>query len=220
VVTGAWSKQAAQEAADYCKVHIVATGESSKFDSIPPRDQWTLDPSASFLHYCENETIHGVAFPSPPSDISVPLVCDMSSSFLSRPVDVSKFGIIYAGAQKNAGIAGVTIVIIREDLLARSKHDIPSVINYKKKSEADSLDNTPPVFNIYMTGLVLKWLKAQGGLEAIAKHNHKKSRINLQCHRWVKRLLYVPNNKRQQVIDEHCGAHSRRRHGAGGGFPF
>jgi phosphoserine aminotransferase len=175
VVTGAWSKQAAQEGADYCKVNIVTSSESSKFTTIPPRDQWKLSPNAAFLHYCENETIHGVSFPSPPADINVPLVCDMSSSFLSRPVDVSKYGIIYAGAQKNAGIAGVTIVIIREDLLERSKADIPSVINYKKKCEADSLDNTPPVFNIYMTGLVLKWLKGQGGLEGIAKHNHKKA---------------------------------------------
>eukprot|EP00026_Physarum_polycephalum_P007944 Phypoly_transcript_08017.p1 GENE.Phypoly_transcript_08017~~Phypoly_transcript_08017.p1 ORF type:complete len:368 (+),score=43.23 Phypoly_transcript_08017:384-1487(+) len=177
VVTGAWSKQAAQEGADYCKVNIVANGDSSKYTAIPSRHQWKISPDAAFLHYCENETIHGVAFPLPPSDITVPLVCDMSSSFLSKPVDVSKYGIIYAGAQKNAGIAGVTIVIIREDLLARSKADIPSVINYKKKSEADSLDNTPPVFNIYITGLVLKWLKAQGGLEAIAKHNHKKAQL-------------------------------------------
>lgn len=176
IVTGAWSKQAAQEAEQYCKVNIVANGEGSKFTTIPPRDQWKCSKNASFIHYCDNETIHGVEFPAVPGPFGeVPLVCDMSSNFLSKAIDVSLFGLIYAGAQKNAGIAGVTIVIVREDLLARSKASIPSVINYKKKSDADSLDNTPPVFNIYMTGLVLKWLKKQGGLEGIAKHNRKKA---------------------------------------------
>lgn len=127
------------------------------------------------MHYCENETIHGVIFPQIPKGIQAPLICDMSSSFLSRPVDVSKYGVIYAGAQKNAGIAGVTVVIVRDDLLARSKADIPSVINYKKKAEADSLDNTPPVFNIYMTLLVLQWIQSKGGLEGIEKLNRQKA---------------------------------------------
>jgi len=181
IVTGSWSKQAAQEASDHCKVNIAATGEETKFTSIPNADQWKLSENAAYIHYCDNETIHGVAFPNVPSipgdKGKVPLVCDMSSSFLSRPVDVSKFGIIYSGAQKNAGIAGVTVVIIREDLLEKSKPQIPSIFNYKKKSDADSLDNTPPVFNIYITGLVLKWIKAQGGLSAIEKRNQGKADV-------------------------------------------
>jgi len=174
IVTGSWSKQAAQEAEHYCKVNIAATSETSKFTTIPPQSQWNLTPGASYVHYCENETIHGVIFQTPPEGLQAPLVCDMSSSFLSRPFDVSKFGVIYGGAQKNAGIAGVTIVIVREDLL-KSKPELPSVINYKKKAESDSLDNTPPVFNIYITLLVLRWIQSKGGLVEIEKLNKKKA---------------------------------------------
>jgi phosphoserine aminotransferase len=175
VVTGSWSKQAAQEAAPYCKVNIAASSEGSKFTNIPPQSEWKLSPDAAYLHYCDNETIHGVIFPEIPTGIQAPLICDMSSSFLSRPIDVSRFGVIYAGAQKNAGIAGVTIAIVREDLLDRTRQDVPSVINYKKKAEADSLDNTPPVFAIYMTLLVLQWIQSKGGLVELEKINRAKA---------------------------------------------
>jgi len=175
IVTGAWSRQAAEEASAHCKVNIVATGESSKFNAVPPRSEWKLTPDAAYLHYCDNETIHGVEFPEVLADITVPIICDASSNFLSKPIDVSKFAVIYAGAQKNAGIAGVTIAIVREDLLARVKPHIPSVINYKKKVDADSMDNTPPVFSIYMTLLVLRWIQSKGGLTEIQKINKEKA---------------------------------------------
>jgi len=176
LVTGSFSKQAAQEAALQCKLNMVVNTENTKFTTIPPQSEWKLNPDAAYIYYCENETINGVRFPfTPTTDSSVPIVCDMSSSFLGHPVDVSKFGVIFAGAQKNAGIAGVTMVIIREDLLSRSKPSVPSVFNYKKKAETDSLDNTPPVYNIYITGLVLKWIKSKGGLPEIERLNKLKA---------------------------------------------
>jgi len=174
--TGAWSEKAIKEASKFCKVNVVASGEASSFGIIPPREEWKLSPNAAYFHYCANETIHGVEFNSIPDVGSVPLVADFSSSFLSQPIDVSKFGIIYAGAQKNCGIAGCTIVIVREDLINRKKGSIPACLDFKLKAENNSLDNTPATFSIYMAGLVVEWLLKQG-LEAIEKKNHEKASI-------------------------------------------
>eukprot|EP01112_Ceratiomyxa_fruticulosa_P003045 TRINITY_DN1344_c0_g2_i1.p1 TRINITY_DN1344_c0_g2~~TRINITY_DN1344_c0_g2_i1.p1 ORF type:complete len:367 (-),score=69.02 TRINITY_DN1344_c0_g2_i1:43-1143(-) len=179
IVTGSWSKMAAEEAKQYCKVNIAASTESSSFRTLP--SSYNFSPNPAYIYYCENETIHGVEFKDlPPVPHGVPLVCDMSSSLLSHPIDVSKFGIIYGGTQKNSGIAGVTVLIIRKDLLARTASSVPSVINYKKKHESNSIDNTPPTFSIYMTNLVIKWIIEQGGLGALEKKKLQKASLVYQ----------------------------------------
>lgn len=176
VVTGSWSKTAWKEAAKLGATGVTFNGEVDNFNHLPAQGELKLDPKAAYLHFCHNETIHGVEFkgePVPPQGVE--LVCDMSSDFLSQPVDVSKYGLIYAGAQKNAGPAGVVIVIVREDLLARVPEKLPVMLDYKLLAESGSLHNTPPCFSIYMVGLVLKWLKELGGLPAIHKINQDKA---------------------------------------------
>ena len=177
VDTGQWSKKAIQEAKRYCKAAVAASSESERYTCIPERSQWRLDPKAAYVHYTSNETIGGVEFHWIPDTGSVPLVCDMSSNIMSRPLDVSRFGVIYAGAQKNIGPAGLTLVIVRDDLLGRASPVTPGVFDYKAQAEADSMLNTPPTFAIYLAGLTFKWLQRQGGLAAIEKRNVEKAGV-------------------------------------------
>ena len=174
VVTGEWSKKAVKEAKMYCDVGIAATSEDKNFTYAPK--QWNVRKDAAYVHYCSNETIGGVEFHQTPS-VPVPLVADASSHFLSRPVDVSKFGLIYAGAQKNAGPAGLTFVIVREDLIGKPEKGTPTVMDYKLQVDADSMLNTPASYSMYIAGLVFKWLKQLGGLPAVEKLNIEKAKL-------------------------------------------
>lgn len=173
--TGSWSKKAIAEAKRYCDVNVAATSESSKFTTIPPRSEWALNADAAYVHYTPNETIGGVEFHSIPDTGDVPLVADMSSTILSRPVDVSRYGIIYAGAQKNIGPAGLTIVIIREDLMGKELSGTPTMFSYATMAKAGSMYNTPPTYGWYIAGLVFEWIKEKGGLEAMAELNKRKA---------------------------------------------
>lgn len=173
--TGVWSKKAIKEAQRYCDVNIAASTEASNFTTIPAQDELKLDPEAAYVHYTPNETIGGLEFDYIPETGDVPLVADLSSTILSRPLDVSKFGMIYAGAQKNIGPAGLVVVIIREDLLGHCAESAPTMMNYTVHAENDSMLNTPPTFGWYLAGLVFKWLKEQGGLEAMAEVNQRKA---------------------------------------------
>ena len=182
IVTGSWSKKALKEAQRIGNVRCAATTESSGFTRLPRADEIQLDPFAAYLHLCTNETIHGVEIPAERiADAGVPLVIDMSSHILSRPVPVEKFGLIYAGAQKNIGPSGLTLVIVRDELLGMAPLTIPSVMDYAVMAENGSMLNTPPTYGIYMAGLVFQWLKRQGGLQGIAAVNAEKSRILYAC---------------------------------------
>ncbi|XP_022085537.1 phosphoserine aminotransferase-like isoform X2 [Acanthaster planci] len=176
IITGSWSAKAAKEAEKYGKVNAVFP-KLDKYTVIPSQDKWNLNPEASYVYYCDNETVHGVEFPFVPETKGVPLVCDMSSNFLSRPVDVSKFGLIYAGAQKNIGCAGVTVVIVREDLIGHAIRECPVIFDYKVQVGNNSLYNTPPTYSIYIMGLVFKWLKDQGGAAKMAEFSRIKSQL-------------------------------------------
>jgi phosphoserine aminotransferase len=173
--TGQWSKKAMAEAKRYCNVNVAATSESSNFTTVPPKSEWKVNTGAAYLHYTPNETIGGVEFDFIPETGGVPLVADMSSTILSRPIDVSKFGLIYAGAQKNIGPAGLTIVIIREDLIGEPIPGTPVMFSYKTHAENESMYNTPPTYAWYIAGLVFEWIKKQGGLEAMAALNKRKA---------------------------------------------
>jgi phosphoserine aminotransferase len=175
--TGEWAKKAIGEAKKYCKVNIAASSEDKGFTYTPKRADWKLDPQSAYVHYTGNETIGGVEFHWVPEVGSVPLVCDLSSSILSRPLDITRFGVIYAGAQKNIGPAGLTIVIVRDDLIGHAAPGTPSVLDYKIEADNGSMYNTPPTFAIYMAGLVFKWLKAQGGLEGMERINLAKAKF-------------------------------------------
>ena len=177
VVTGQWSQKAAKEAAPSCRVRIAATSEAEQFFALPPRQRWDLDPGAAYLHYTPNETIGGVEFHDVPDAGDVPLFADMSSNILSRPVDVSRFGVIYAGAQKNIGPSGLVVMIVREDLLARCPKELPKILNYAEHAKEGSMLNTPNTFGWYLAGLTFKWLKAEGGLAAMAKRNQAKATL-------------------------------------------
>jgi phosphoserine aminotransferase len=174
VATGEWSKKAIKEAKSYCDVHIAATSEDRNFTYAPK--QWNVRHDAAYVHYCSNETIGGVEFHAAPK-VDIPLVADASSHFLSRPVDISRFGLIYAGAQKNVGPAGLTIAIVRDDLIGQPAKGTPSVMDYKAQAAADSMLNTPPSYSIYIAGLVFKWLRALGGLAEIERRNIAKSKL-------------------------------------------
>jgi phosphoserine aminotransferase len=175
--TGEWSKKSIKEAAKYAKANIAASGKEGNYTAVPPREGWKLDPNAAYVHICSNETIGGVEYHWTPDVGSVPLVADMSSNFLSKPVDVSKYGLIYGGAQKNLGPAGLTIVIVRDDLIGQALPITPSAFDYKQQADADSMLNTPPTYAIYIAGLVFKWIEAQGGLAAMAAHNQAKAAL-------------------------------------------
>ena len=174
VLTGEWSKKAIKEAKAYCDVHIAASSEDRNFTYAPK--SWNVRKDAAYVHYCSNETIGGVEYHQIPM-AEVPLVADASSHFLSRPLDVSKFGLIYAGAQKNAGPAGLTFVIVRDDLIGQAAKGTPTVMDYKLQAEADSMLNTPASYSMYIAGLVLKWLKQLGGLPGIETRNIAKSSL-------------------------------------------
>lgn len=175
VNTGEWSKKAISEAGHYCKVNIAATSADKNFSYAPTQDQWKLSADAAYVHYTSNETIGGVEIFWTPDTGQVPLVADMSSHILSRPIDVSKYGVIYAGAQKNIGPAGLTIVIVREDLIGETIAGTPTMFDYKIHADNDSMYNTPATYGMYIAGLVFKWLKARGGLAAMEKTNILKS---------------------------------------------
>jgi phosphoserine aminotransferase len=174
VVTGEWSKKAVKEAKNYCDIAIAASSEDRNFTYAPK--QWNVRPDAAYVHYCSNETIGGVEFHEIPSS-EIPLVADASSHFLSRPLDVSKFGLIYAGAQKNAGPAGLTFVIVRDDLIGQAQKGTPTVMDYKLQADAGSMLNTPATYAMYIAGLVFKWLKALGGVKEIEKRNIEKAKL-------------------------------------------
>jgi phosphoserine aminotransferase len=176
VVTGEWSKKAVKEAKQYCDVAIAASSEDRNFTYAPKT--FSVRKDTAYVHYCSNETIGGVEYHAIPKvEKSIPLVADASSHFLSRPVDVSKFGLIYAGAQKNAGPAGLTFVIVREDLTGQVTKGTPGVMDYKAQADADSMLNTPASYSMYVAGLVFKWLKQLGGLAAVEKLNIEKARL-------------------------------------------
>ena len=177
VDTGEWSKKSLKEARKYAAVNVAASAAATGYTTIPARDTWKLDPNAAYVHICSNETIGGVEYHFTPDVGSVPLVADMSSSILSRPVDVSKYGLIYGGAQKNIGPAGLTLVIVRDDLLGGALPFTPSAFDYKVVADNDSMYNTPPTYGIYIAGLVFKWINAQGGLVAMEAHNRIKAAL-------------------------------------------
>ena len=173
--TGSWSKKAIAEAKRFTQVNIAATTEDSKFSRAPEQEELKLDSSAAYVHYTPNETIGGVEFSYVPETGDVPLVADMSSTVLSRPIDVSRYGIIYAGAQKNIGPAGLTVVIIRDDLLDKAGNNVPAMLDYKTHVENDSMYNTPPTYAWYVAGLVFQWIKRKGGLSVMAEINLRKA---------------------------------------------
>jgi phosphoserine aminotransferase len=200
VNTGAWSKKAIGEAKRYCSVNVVASSEATKFTTVPPQDTWKLDPAAAYVHYTPNETIGGVEFDWIPATGEVPLVADMSSTILSRPVEVSRFGLIYAGAQKNIGPAGLTVVIVRKDLVGETIAGTPSMFDYQQHADNGSMLNTPPTYAWYLAGLVFQWLKERGGLEAMAVINERKAAmlyaaidasdfyqcpVDVECRSWM-----------------------------------
>ena len=177
VNTGEWSKKSIKEAKRYCTVNVAASAEDANFTYVPPRERWKLDPGAAYVHICSNETIGGVEYHWTPDTGPVPLVADMSSHILSRPVDIARYGVIYGGAQKNIGPAGLTIVIVRDDVLDRALPICPSAFHWAEQAAADSMLNTPPTYAIYIAGLVFEWLIAQGGVAAIEKRNIEKAQL-------------------------------------------
>jgi phosphoserine aminotransferase len=179
--TGAWSSKAIQEAGRYCTVNVAGSSKQDGYTRIPEEAGWSRDEGAAYLHYTPNETIGGVEFHHVPESDNVPLVADMSSNILSRPVPIERFGLIYAGAQKNIGIAGLTIVIVREEMLGESLAATPTMLDYKVQADAGSMANTAPTFAWYMAGLVCEWLESGGGLEPMARLNEEKSESLYRC---------------------------------------
>jgi phosphoserine aminotransferase len=177
VNTGEWSKKAIAEAKKFCNVNVVASNADKNCTYVPALDTWKLDKDAAYVHYTPNETIGGVEFNWIPNTGDVPLVADMSSNILSRPVDVWKYGLIYAGAQKNIGPAGLTLVIVREDLVGHADPRLPTMLDYKIHADGDSMYNTPPTFAIYVAGLVFQWLKKNGGIGAMERANMAKAEL-------------------------------------------
>lgn len=174
--TGQWSKKAVAEAKRYCEVNLAVDSADNNFTTIAPPEQWQLNPQAAYVHYTPNETINGLEFDHIPDVGNVPLVADMSSTILSRPLEVEKFSLIYAGAQKNIGPAGLTVVIVREDFMGHAIDCTPTMLDYAAMDKADSMYNTPPTYTWYMAGLVFEWLKDLGGLAEIAKINQRKAK--------------------------------------------
>ncbi|HEX6062612.1 MAG TPA: 3-phosphoserine/phosphohydroxythreonine transaminase, partial [Longimicrobiales bacterium] len=236
VYTGEWSKKAITEAKKYCRVNIAASSEDSNFSYVPKQAQWKLDPQAAYVHITSNETIGGVEFHWIPDTGKVPLVSDMSSHILSRPMDVSRYGLIYAGAQKNIGPAGLTIVIVREDLTGQALPTTPSVFDYKTQAAADSMHNTPATYAIYIAGLVFQWLKKLGGLQKMAEINAAKARLvydfldqtefyHSPVAREDRSLMNIPFTLRNSALDseflkqaEHNGLTQLKGHRSVGGM--
>ena len=179
LTTGAWSGKAIKEAKRYealglGEINLVATGKDSNFSDVPAQSEWNISEGAAYFHYCANETIHGLQIFEPPQ-VDAPIIVDMSSCILSQPIDVSKFGMIYAGAQKNIGPAGLVIIIVREDLLGKASEWCPMLLNYEHQADKESMSNTPATYSWYLAGLVFDWLEAQGGVAAIGKINQQKA---------------------------------------------
>jgi phosphoserine aminotransferase len=179
--TGQWSKKSIAEARKYATVNVAASSEESKFTTIPARESWRLTPGAAYVHLCTNETIGGVEYHFVPDVGDVPIVADMSSHILSRSIDVSKYGVIYGGAQKNIGAAGLTVVIVREDLLGYALASCPSAFDWKVVAEHGSMYNTPPTYAIYIAGLVFQWLKRKGGVAAMEQRNIRRASVLYDC---------------------------------------
>jgi phosphoserine aminotransferase len=177
VETGIWSKKAIEEARRFGSINVAASAKGYDYFAIPGQNDWQLSNNAAYLHYCSNETIGGLQFDWVPESGEVPLVCDMSSDILSRPIDVSQYGMIYAGAQKNIGPSGLVVVIVREDLLGRARSSCPTMLDYKVAADNGSMYNTPATFSWYLSGLVFQWVKAQGGLEEMARRNRAKMEL-------------------------------------------
>jgi phosphoserine aminotransferase len=211
--TGAWSKKAIAEAQRFAHVHVAADEAASGYTSVPAAASVHVSPQAAYLHYTANETIGGVEFPYIPESGTVPLIADMSSSILSRPVPVERFGVIYAGAQKNIGPAGLAVVIVRDDLIGHARPETPSIFDYQAMADDNSMLNTPPTFAWYMAGLVFKWLQAQGGLPVMAARNEAKAQllyatidgsgfyrnpVTHACRSWMN----VPFTLRDRELDE------------------
>lgn len=181
VNTGHWSAGAIKEAGKYCEVNVAASSEDRKFTYVPKQDTWQLSPDAAYVHVCTNETIHGVEYFWTPETGDVPLVADMSSHILSRPIDVARYGCIYGGAQKNIGPSGLTFVIVREDMLGGAHPWTPSVFDYTQQASNDWMLNTPPTFAVYLAGLTFKWLNRQGGLAGMERTNIRKAELLYGC---------------------------------------
>lgn len=182
VVSGSWSKAAVVEAKKYGDINVIdVVEEVDGLKQVVPFEQWSLSPDADYVHYCPNETVDGIEMMDIPNTGDIPLVADMSSTILSKPIDVTKFGVIYAGAQKNIGPSGLTLVIVRDDLLGNARLETPEIFNYKTAAEKDSMFNTPPTFAWYLAGLVFAWLKQLGGLVEVAKRNQQKAALLYQA---------------------------------------
>lgn len=223
VVTGAWGEKAVREALPYVRAQVCASSLESHYTRIPPRAEWNLDPNAAYVHYTPNETIHGVEFQDVPDVGEVPLIADMSSDILSRPLDVSRFGMIYAGAQKNIGASGLVILIIRDDLLERCPNTIAKIFNYAEHSANRSLFNTPNTYGWYLASLVFKWLKAQGGVAAIAERNRAKAAllysaiddsgfytnpVSESARSWMNVPFFLPNEELNPLFLEEADANN------------
>ncbi|HET9405315.1 MAG TPA: 3-phosphoserine/phosphohydroxythreonine transaminase [Burkholderiales bacterium] len=236
VNTGHWSTRAIAEAKRYCKVSIAASSEDASFTYAPRQDKWKVDPAAAYVHYTSNETIGGVEFHWTPDTGDIPLVADASSHILSRPLDVSRFGLIYAGAQKNIGPAGMAIVIVRDDLIGQAMPATPSVFDYKVQAGADSMHNTPPTYSVYMAGLVFQWLKKQGGVKKMEEINIAKAQLvydyldQTEFYRSPvakedRSRMNIPFSLRSDTLDEEflqqaraCGLSELKGHRAVGGM--
>lgn len=222
VNTGEWAKKAIKEAKPFCQVNVIASSEDKNFSYVPGQSSWKLNKDAAYVHYTANETIGGVEYHWTPQVGDVPLVCDMSSNILSKPVDVSKYGLIYAGAQKNIGPAGLTIVIVREDLIGHAVPTPPTMLDYKIHVENDSMYNTPPTYSIYMAGLVFQWLKKQGGLAAMEQKNIEKAKLLYDfldqssffknpVRREDRSRMNVPFTLKDEALDEEFLAGAKKR---------
>jgi phosphoserine aminotransferase len=213
ISTGDWSKKSIKEAKTYGTINVAATGEATKFTAIPKQAEWKLDPEAAYVHICSNETIGGVEFHWTPDTGAVPLVADMSSNILSRRIDVSRYGLIYAGAQKNMGPSGLTVVIVRDDLIGHALPITPSAFDYKQQADNDSMYNTPPTYAIYIAGLVFQHVKALGGMAAMEEHNRAKAAVLYDyldesaffrnpVAREDRSLMNVPFKLKDEALDE------------------
>jgi phosphoserine aminotransferase len=211
--TGEWSKKSINEARKYAKVNVAASSQATGYDRVPLRSEWQLDANAAYVHICSNETIGGVEYHFTPDVGALPLVADMSSHILSRPVEVARYGLIYGGAQKNIGPAGLTIVIVREDLIGQALPTTPSAFDFKLVAGNDSMYNTPPTYAIYIAGLVFHWIKAQGGLPAMQARNRAKALLlydfldasgffRSPVQRDCRSLMNVPFKLRDEQLDE------------------
>jgi phosphoserine aminotransferase len=214
--TGDWSKKAISEAKKFCAVNIAADTSAGNFTTVPAQGEIKLSADAAYVHYCPNETIRGVEFDYVPQTGAVPLVADMSSTILSRPVDVSKFGVIYAGAQKNVGPAGLTIVIIRDDLIGKAGAGVPTMLDYKTHAENESMYNTPATYSWYVAGLVFEWLKDLGGLAGMAAINQRKAAklyaaidgsdgfyknpVATHCRSWMNAPFTLPREELDEIF--------------------